>query len=339
MLNIHATNVTGLGAKRVVELLVPAISKYISIDTIYVPEKNDFEFESGTCKSYNRLLPNIISRFIEIFIFQFLYKSNHPMLVLGDVPLFGVSDQYLFVQTPHILKPSTFKISEFKFYITRFIFQFGQKYVKKFIVQTECMKSELIVSYPSLSERVFVLYQPVPSWLTKSSKNSFCFDVGKVDFELIYPAAYYPHKNHELLEYIEASCVSNILLTLDKDSIVLKHPSLSFLGTLNVSEMVRAYERADCLIFLSSKESFGFPLLEAMYLGLPIVCPNLPYANDLCGAEAFYFDIDDSGSIDAAIKDVFLKLKSGWLPNYSAQVAKIPHDWEELAKRFVGLLS
>ena len=30
------------------------------------------------------------------------------------------------------------------------------------------------------------------------------------------------------------------------------------------------------LCYLSKEESFGFPLIEAMYLGLPIVCPDLP---------------------------------------------------------------
>ena len=34
----------------------------------------------------------------------------------------------------------------------------------------------------------------------------------------------------------------------------------------------------DALLFLSTDESYGFPLIEAMFVGLPIICPDLPYA-------------------------------------------------------------
>ena len=52
--------------------------------------------------------------------------------------------------------------------------------------------------------------------------------------------------------------------------------------------MIDEYKRADGLVFLSLSESYGFPLVEAMWLGLPIICPDTEYARDMCVVSRLY---------------------------------------------------
>ena len=59
----------------------------------------------------------------------------------------------------------------------------------------------------------------------------------------------------------------------------------------NLINTLQGCHDADALLFLSEKD-FGFPLIEAMYLGLPIVCPDLPFARALWN-DAIYFDPND----------------------------------------------
>lgn len=101
---------------------------------------------------------------------------------------------------------------------------------------------------------------------------------------LIYPAHPYPHKNHAFL----ARCAPalreagfRVVLTIARDEAPpdLRDAADVFecVGTLPRAELLQWYARCDGMVFPSSSESLGLPLLEAAQLGLPIVAPDLPY--------------------------------------------------------------
>lgn len=50
------------------------------------------------------------------------------------------------------------------------------------------------------------------------------------------------------------------------------------------------YARAGCLLFPSLEEGFGWPLIEAMSSGCPVLTSNRPPMNEICGAAAAYLD-------------------------------------------------
>ena len=102
--------------------------------------------------------------------------------------------------------------------------------------------------------------------------------------------------------------------------------------------MLKAYHDADALLFLSKEESFGFPLIEAMYLGLPIVCPDLPFARALCGDDAIYFDPNDIESLRLAIIHLKSRLIDGWQPDWNKQIKKIPKNWATAADEMLDLV-
>jgi glycosyltransferase involved in cell wall biosynthesis len=52
------------------------------------------------------------------------------------------------------------------------------------------------------------------------------------------------------------------------------------------------YAKAQALIFPSLDEGFGFPVVEAMNQGIPVVCPNLSPMNEIAGKAGIYFDPD-----------------------------------------------
>ena len=95
--------------------------------------------------------------------------------------------------------------------------------------------------------------------------------------------------------------------------------------------MIQAYSYMDALLFLSRDESYGFPLVEAMFVGLPIICPDLPYARILCGEQAIYFDPNDVASLKEAIETLKLQLDAGWWPDWTKQLTVIPASWDEVA--------
>lgn len=61
------------------------------------------------------------------------------------------------------------------------------------------------------------------------------------------------------------------------------------LGDIVHSEIAAAYRACDAFVFPSVSETFGFPLLEAMAVGRPIVAADTLINREICGPAALYY--------------------------------------------------
>lgn len=350
---LHFTNVTGTGAVRLLESLLPALedSKGVSICTMYLPSRGPLSSyrpkkPAVECLNYKRNLPNSISRVLECIFFSKSLNPAIPILVFGDIPLRCKAPQVVFVQTPHLLTPKKIQLSfdYIKFLLARLLFNINCKYASAFIVQTPVMKEMLALSYPSIAKKIVVISQPAPQWLLESSLHKTQKSSFDGSLRLIYPAAGYRHKNHQLLSKLNLNSdlqwpIKKLQITLSAD----KNPNpnvawLECIDLLSSEQMVKAYSEVDALLFLSTHESYGLPLVEAMYLNLPIICPDLAYARTLCGSEAIYFDPSSVDSLNAAIIALQGLLKSEWRPNWEDQLQKIPKTWSKVADQMAEVV-
>ena len=348
---VHLTNVAGVGASQLLMSLLPALERNaeIAVTEIHLPDRGPLSKYMSRLPGVKtikikRALPNPISRVIECLWSSHKLSGRTPILVLGDLPLRCRAPQTLFVQNAHILKLPALRwsIDEFKFTVSRWIFQLNAKYVGAFIVQTDWMREALADSYPSIATQIHVVAQPVPEWLLGTTRALRPDPQAKL--RLLYPSAGYPHKNHNLLAQIEVAAadgwpIDRLQLTLPQSS----HPApgvqwIECTGFLKPEAMIAAYQSADALVFLSTKESLGFPLIEAMFLGLPIVCADLPYAHALCSDGAIYFDPYDIQSLKSALTELQIRLRSGWTPDWTRQLQRIPKNWDNVATAMVDVM-
>ncbi|MGR9013560.1 MAG: glycosyltransferase [Gammaproteobacteria bacterium] len=352
-IRLHLTNIAGLGAVQLLQSLLPHFEQLpdYQLKEIYLPsggELSSYQALSQETKLtvYKRYLPNSISRLLECTLFGGQFDGDTPLLVLGDIPLRTKAKQTVFVQTPLLTHgASTGRyLGAIKYWISRQLFRLNISYVSAFIVQTEAMKAALVTTYPKISGRVHVIAQPAPNWLLESQlKRSQRNIHADSRLRLFYPAAIYPHKNHRLLSAIQTGQantwpVSELLLTIPND--LNPNPAIAWIhcvDRLASDAVIKAYEAADALLFLSLSESFGFPLIEAMWIGLPIICPDLPYARTLCGNQAIYFDPEDVNSLQLAVVDLNRRLDSGWWPEWSENLKLIPRNWNEVAAAMLSL--
>ena len=86
---------------------------------------------------------------------------------------------------------------------------------------------------------------------------------------------------------------------------------ISALGLVNrVRLMPRAsdrtlaamYRNASLFVYPSLYEGFGFPPLEAMSLGCPVLTSNTSSIPEVCGDSAFYFDPNLPGALESALR-------------------------------------
>ena len=353
-LRVHLTNVAGAGATQLLQSLLPALERQqrVHITEIHLPDRGALANykvapTSGLAVTYRRHLPNAMSRLFECIAFARRFNGDTALLVLGDLPLRCTARQTVFVQTPHLASParSNWSLDGLKFAIARLVFRFNASHARTFIVQTSLMQQMLAASYPGIAHKIHVIAQPVPSWLLDSPRRRTGRRAAAADkLTLVYPAAMYPHKNHRLLYRITAASsaawpVERLLLTLPAEL----HPApevawIGCVGFLSPQQMIQTYDRVDGLLFLSTDESYGFPLIEAMFKGLPIVCPDLPYARALCADGAIYFDPHAIDSLQQAVASLQARLAQGWWPDWSAQLAHIPKDWDTVAIAMIDVV-
>lgn len=72
-------------------------------------------------------------------------------------------------------------------------------------------------------------------------------------------------------------------------------------GRVDADDLTRLYASADCFLFPSLLEGFGFPPLEAMASGTPVVCSNRPSLPEVVGDAATTADPDDHAALAAGV--------------------------------------
>lgn len=347
---IHATNISGIGAVQVVRsLLEPLVKQLETHDpTLYLSE---FIYisncrENDKIKSLKKNIPNSVLRFIEIIASPIFFQKPDSMLVLGDIPLCGIKGQVVLVHQPNIIKPSIdiFSGKSLKFKILRLLFRLNKKNVKHFIVQTGAMKKSLMASYNIPASNISVIPQPPPPWLTNKTNYNSKKPLRKIT--LFYPAANYPHKNHILLKkmsdlLVNQSLSLELVITVTKNEIPFFDNIplwIKCVGRLTTEDVNEQYIKSDALFFPSLTESYGLPLVEAMALGMPIICADRPYSKWLCEDQAEYFDPLSAESAIEAIDKAKHKLFSGRKPNWTRAYSKLPENWNEVARRFKDII-
>jgi len=126
----------------------------------------------------------------------------------------------------------------------------------------------------------------------------------------------YPHKNIELLIQAYSELPDALKIKHAMGSAGGKRPyidnikclvhklglekEINFLGYVPQQFMAPLYKEAFALIFPSLYEGFGFPLLEAMACGCPVITSNTSSMPEVCGDAAFYINpLEKMAMIDA----------------------------------------
>lgn len=111
-----------------------------------------------------------------------------------------------------------------------------------------------------------------------------------------------------------------------------KIPSqVKYVGYVTDSELVSLYMHAGCFVYPSFYEGFGFPPLEAMYWGCPVVSSRATSLPEVCGDAALYCDPFDPRDIASKIQTIMTDnlLRNQLKENASKQVLRF--SWEQCA--------
>jgi glycosyltransferase involved in cell wall biosynthesis len=160
-----------------------------------------------------------------------------------------------------------------------------------------------------------------------------------------------PNKNFE--RHVEAisglPCGFHIVGRLDQSHLeMLGRNGIDFTHEYNITEekMVRAYAESDMLLFASTLEGFGMPILEAQSVGRPVITSNVTPMCDVAGDGALLVDPYDPAAIRLAVVRLMEEpplcdelVEKGFMNAVRFSVPAVARCYEELYRRIIATRS
>ncbi len=168
---------------------------------------------------------------------------------------------------------------------------------------------------------------------------------------IYYPAAAFPHKNHDRLltafrQFREShpNIPARLILSGQSSSRLqrLLQPHLAagdvmHLGFIPSAEVAAVYAGCIGVIIPTLFEGFGMPVIEGLGYGRPVCCSNLPVFHELVADAVRYFDPLLVENIQTAIEDLFAQRVA--LPEPAKIAAIREHlNWDRCAAETYAVL-
>lgn len=169
------------------------------------------------------------------------------------------------------------------------------------------------------------------------------------EFRFVCISAFYIHKNLEILNEVIPLLVNNgftnikFVLTISTELFEKKFTDIAKkqivnIGPITVDECPQLYSECNALFLPTLLECFSVSYLEAMVMNLPIITTNLPFAHEICGESALYFQ---ALSANEAFKQIVClykntSLQSELVSNGLRQLKKFENSTQR-AKKYLDI--
>ncbi|HLC69893.1 MAG TPA: glycosyltransferase family 1 protein [Patescibacteria group bacterium] len=130
-------------------------------------------------------------------------------------------------------------------------------------------------------------------------------------------------KNEKIFEYIKNSGIRE---------------KIHCLGYVTTTEKTVLYELAELFVFPSHYEGFGFPVLEAMALGTPVITSNHSSLPEITGKSAYLINPLNPNDLSRAIQTLLNSKELRDWQQKNGHVAVKQFSWKKSAEQFLSAL-
>lgn len=226
------------------------------------------------------------------------------------------------------------------------------------------------VMFPSATLRDWVA-RFEPGVMTRAIINSYGIDLDRFTvrkdasagpgaiLRLLYVSVYYPHKDPltfaqavAILRSKGRAAIGRITMDLvefgpwpnrlTEYEALLQHQSEGdiVLGGVNPQALPALYAENDIFVFPSVSETFGFPLVEAMASGVPVVAADTLINREVCGPAALYFPPHDPGLLARRICELAERHDLYcWLRSEGLQRVRERYSWNAHLTRLIAVFN
>jgi len=189
------------------------------------------------------------------------------------------------------------------------------RHAQRVVSISQYVRDRLVEAYPAVGPRCVAiplgLLQPCQA---STPVGPVLRRLGLADGEyLLYPANFWPHKNHaRLFEALRRLGTRRTLVCTGAPNALtgelracadalLGAGAVLFPGYLPAADLTALLQGCAAVVYPSLYEGFGLPVLEAMALGRPVVCSKVASLPEVAGEAAVYCDPTDPDDIARAL--------------------------------------
>lgn len=186
------------------------------------------------------------------------------------------------------------------------------------VVQSKYMQNCFEAKYPNEKHKTIIIPNPLSTALSSLEKPDF-EELKALNsiFRMLYVSRFYPHKNHHFI--LEVSKILSqrkfeheFLLTIDESlpgaseylATANGYETVVNIGELPQQQLIDYYQQTDLFIFPSKSETFGNPIIEAMFFSCPLLLPDLGYSRALAESVAKFYDPSSANECADAIVQI-----------------------------------
>ena len=334
--------------------------------TVYVPRS----FDINECRHPRvkvkpvpvRYFFGAINRFLwEQFIWRGIVKRSGASVLYSSANygiLFPPIKQILLVQGEIYLNPvyrqkvmPLLTIGEkISAYMRRNLMLFSARHSEVAIFPSKVALDSALDYGPDIASNSMVNYLAVNPRFHESKESRSWRKKGIL--RLLYVSVFYPHKDP--LTLAEATKVLNKRGLETKTRITMEpsdfkpwptcrgelkklqsnaYSGIISLGRINHLKLNETLMENDIFVFPSMAETFGFPMLEAMRAGIPLIVSDIPIHREICGDAALYFDPLSVEAIEEAIEKIIFDVDLQKTMSEKSLIQSKQFSWDKTAQQ------
>lgn len=192
---------------------------------------------------------------------------------------------------------------------------------RSIIVPSEYVKKDVLNSFDVPEDKITVTYEGVDDLIDSSQltvHGSQLENLQDIQY-FLYVGNAYPHKNVEFLIDGFAQFIKDNpqhsgahLVLVGREDYFYKRlkktidPGLNilFLHDIDDNQLAYLYSHAVSFVTASKAEGFGLQLPEAMQLGCPVICSDIPVFKEIGAKAAIYFNLAKKENLAQVLKSV-----------------------------------
>ena len=339
---INLTAVRSTGTKSYTSGIMPALGRIANDDKFLVflsPDAADLIVDKMP-RNFELQITRVTSSVFRRTIWEQVLMPRYLRKWRADVLFAAFDIAPLLSQCPVLLaiRNPTAALLAIGYFSGRSIAEKGKAYMRRLLSYLSCKRASLVV-YPSVYaarllgnligvppiKRTFVHHgNDYDFWSVKQESAPMLaqYNINKHQF-VLFVSEFYFYKHPEVLiegfaRWRGKTDNTGYKLVLvgkipDRDYEKELHQQVNalgleneilFLGHVPRSHLAVLYQQAADFVLPTVMETFGFPFVEAMASGTPVICADTEFARELCGETALYFPAGDSHALAQMIEKV-----------------------------------
>lgn len=231
--------------------------------------------------------------------------------------------------------------------------EYAVKHANRLIAVSDWTKNQLVDRLGADPKKIYVIHEGIGQrilssklqQLTPEYKRQIRHKYNLPENYILFVGTIQPRKN--LARLIEALSKGVHLVLAGKPgwmygeilAAAKKNRRVRLIGRVAEADLPAVYKLAQAFVYPSLMEGFGLPVLEAMTLGIPVICSNRGALPEVAGKAALLVDPEDTAGLAKAIRLILAnpELREGLIEAGYRQAAKF--SWAEAAKLTLKVLA